>query len=483
MIDMKINSTRKPTSRPKKEEPVLNEKPPQRAEEQPRVHIESRIEQLLDDKELHRPSVFISGWKSSSQKVKSNPALSASIQPEARPELPRRYIGTPQLKNNKRGIWSSVRWIILILLIGGGGYWMVTYFEKTTIHITEKHQVLSLSNTSFTASKSTAAPLHFEIMIVSDSDSKNMILTESENVSSKAKGIVTLYNEYSTKSQNLAINTQLNDSSGKAYRTDKAVTIPGYKTVSGKIVPGQVSVGVTSVLVGDAYNSTQTDFTIAGFKGTPKFTKLYAKATAPLTGGAQGLVYVLGATEKGSVNATAATTFKTRLLKKVTAEVPKGYILYPDAYTYTYSIVDDAQSPTPNAKIQINGTLSAVLLKESEITDAIIRSTLPAIGESERGEIVVPDVSKAAFSFANHDQLITKDLQTVGFTLTGDLNAVWHPDTEAFKSQLSGIPKANLTTLFKSDPGIAEARAILFPPWRKYLPTDLGKIHIVIDNQ
>lgn len=480
MIDMKLNSTRKsPSSSKVKESAKEKEKIIPIREEKP-VRIESPIEQLLEDKERQRLSVFTSGWRSQPKKEKE--VKKEEVPPLAyRPEVPKRFSSTPHVVRKSGGVRKSLMILLIIVIVLAGGYFIAQHFEKTTVHIQEKHQILSLSHTQFTASKNTQAPLHFEIMIVSDTDTKSMVLTESQDVSTNAKGTITLYNEYSTKSQNLAIHTQVNDVDGKAYRTDKAVTIPGYKTVAGKVTPGQISVGITAFLPGDSYNGTPTNFTIAGFKGTPKFAKIYAKATTPLAGGAQGLVYTLGATEKGTVTATAETTFKSRLIKKVTAEVPKGYIMYPDAYTFSYSIRDDAKSPTPNAKIQIDGTLSAVIVKESEMTAAVTKALLPDISKDERSEIAIPDIAKANFSFVSDSQTITKDMQTVAFTLSDDLTAIWHPDTEQLVAKLRGVAKTELLSIFKTDPGISEARATVFPPWQKYLPLDPARIHVIVE--
>ena len=65
---------------------------------------------------------------------------------------------------------------------------------------------------------------------------KNVILTESKEVSIKASGTITLYNEFSMNPQKLVSGTFLVDDSGKTYKIDSVVTIPGYKLDNNKKV-------------------------------------------------------------------------------------------------------------------------------------------------------------------------------------------------------------------------------------------------------
>lgn len=433
-----------------------------------------------DNESFKKSSVFVSGWKS--QDIKKEDAQQETIKektPYVRPaseRLPR----DPQIRKKSRILRKPILGAFIVVILLCGLYFIAGLFEKTTINIKEKEKSFTIDHAKFTALKNSRAPINFEVMIVSDSESKDIVLTESENVSTKAKGVVTLYNENSTKPQNLLINTMLSDENGKAYQTDKAVTIPGYTMDKGKMIPGQISVDITAFLPGDSYNGTPKDFTINGFKGTDKFKKVYAKATTPVSGGAQGLVYILGAEDQGSLNATASSTFKNRLLKKVNAEVPEGYILYPQASSFSYTI-GGAQSSTPNAKVGIDGVLTTIIFKESDLSDAVTKSVLPDLPDEEYKEIKIPNISELSFNFINGDQSITKDMESVQFALTGNVDTIWHPDIGALKSQLLGVHKKDLPSLFKSDPGIAEANARLFPPWNKYLPTDEGKIQIYVD--
>ena len=385
---------------------------------------------------------------------------------------------TPQVKR-KEG-WVRKRFLILLLvsIFITGVYALCERFQNANITIVAKHQSYNLDKIAFNAGSDGSAQIAFELMIVSNEEYKDVTLTQSQDVSIKAKGEITFYNENSTKAQSLAIHTFVSDSAGKTYQTDKAVSIPGYKTVDGKVVPGQVSVGITAFLAGDTYNGAPTDFTINGFKGTAKFQKIYGKLKTPLAGGAQGLVYALNSDDKGSITAFAQSTFKSNLLKKVDAQVPPGYILYPNALNFSYDTETEKLFPDTKAKVKTSGTVSAIILNEKDLSNAIVKTLQPKISDREFKEISIPDMPKLTFNFKDAGQLINKDVKSVSFNLSGAVNAIWTPDITQLQSSVAGVRKADLISIFKSDPGIASATAKIFPPWQSYLPEDSSKIKI-----
>jgi hypothetical protein len=319
------------------------------------------------------------------------------------------------------------------------------------IVITQKQETITLNNKEFTLSKNQTTPMHFEVMIIPNQEFKEVTLTETQNISTKAKGSIMLYNTYSTKAEKLTAGTYLADEKGKAYKLDKTVSIPGH---------GSITATITAFLPGVAYNGTPSSFTITSFKNTSKFKKIYGTATSILSGGAEGLMY------KGIVS--NQTVSKADILKKV--EVPPGYILYPDASTFSSVADQSVLSPTPNAKVITNSTLSAVLLKKDELSNALINNS----------EVELTNLDSLKFNFTNSNQTITKDLQIVSFTLTGDVHAVWHPDINALKESLLGVAKNTTQGIFKQDVGIESATVKIFPLWSSYLPNDLSKINITV---
>lgn len=391
----------------------------------------------------------------------------------------KRISDTPQLPhNNKKPLVSkTILFIFILTLLVGIFYLFSTVFFKAKVTVIPKNKVFSIEGEKFRAAKNKEIP--FEVMIVDDSEIKNVVLTSSKEVSEKAKGEITLYNEFSNKPQKIASGSFISDDKGKSYKIDSTINIPGYTMNDSKIVPGEVVTAITSFLPGEAYNGSPDAFYINSFKGTDKYKKIYGKIKSPLAGGVVGLVYVVDVAEKDKVLSNVSTT-KDKLFKKLNAQVPVGYLLYPDAVNYSYEIDESVVSKTPDAKLNVKGTLSAILLKKTELSSSMIDRLLPDVSKKERSEILEPDLSSLVFNFVNKTQVITKEMEDFEFELKGNVPLNWKPETEDLKKALIGKNKNEIPDIFKQDPGISSASVSIIPFWSKKLPNALNKIDIIL---
>jgi len=433
---------------------------------------------ILEDIKIKNKKIFVEPSPRSSIKVKEN---QIEISPVSNfKSKSKRISRDPYLPGEKRGTNKLIFVSFFIILTLGIIFWSLSLFENVNIVITKKHQIFNLDHQVFTASKELKSSVPFEIMIVSDQKVEEIILSKSEEISLKAKGEVTLYNEYSKNAEKLSIHTYLSDENGKVYLTDKAISIPGYTLKDKKIIPGEVVVPITSFLPGESYNGTPTDFYINAFNGTAKYKKIYGKSKTILSGGALGLNYSLEDKDKDKLKESAISFFKNDLLNKVNSLIPKEYIFYPQASSFSYEIEEGLLSPTPNAKVNISGTLLVVLLKESNLKESIIKKSIPEISNKELDTIEITGINTLLFNFTDDSQIITKELDSVSFSLTGELDFIWNPDINKLKNNLLGINKENLSAVFEEDIGIGNASVKIFPPWKKVLPINSSKIKITV---
>ncbi|MFH1509991.1 MAG: hypothetical protein ABID67_02540 [Candidatus Nealsonbacteria bacterium] len=114
---------------------------------------------------------------------------------------------------------------------------------------------------------------------------ENFVATGKATSEGKAKGKITVYNEYSTDSQILVATTRFISTDGKLFRTPSRTVIPGGHKEGGNFIAGEKEIEVIADETGPEYNIEATTFSIPGFAGTARYTKFYAKSFQPMVGG------------------------------------------------------------------------------------------------------------------------------------------------------------------------------------------------------
>ncbi len=108
---------------------------------------------------------------------------------------------------------------------------------------------------------------------------------DSSGNGEKAKGAITISNDFSSEPQPLVATTRFEAADGKIFRLVRGVTVPGVSETGGKKEPGVIEAEVVADESGESYNIDASTFTIPGLKGTPKYTKFSAKSKEKMSGG------------------------------------------------------------------------------------------------------------------------------------------------------------------------------------------------------
>lgn len=395
----------------------------------------------------------------------------------------KRIASTPEIRKKKPIINKYVSLLFFLMLIIVVIYFSQILFEKVDVFIKSKQELISYDNKKFIASKeANGESINFMIMMYPETKTKKVFLTDNKEVSQKAKGSMTFYNEYSLNPQKIVTETFLSDEEGKTYLTKEAVTIPGYRLVDGKIIPGEADVPIEAFLPGSNYNGQSNNFFINAFKDDVKYNKIYGKLKTPLVGGISGTAYYLNETDEENLELFINDSLRKELITKVKASVPSGYILYPDAMRFSYDLDEDFLFETAEVEIEIEELLSVVLIEEKSFIAGIIKTSLPLVSKYNTREIIIPDLDKLDFTFTEPNQEITKDISLISFNLSGDLRVIWRPDVNELKEKLKGVKKDQALSIFRAESGIASALVKFFPPWQRYFPEDLSRINIVLED-
>ncbi|MEK7219158.1 MAG: hypothetical protein AAB687_00595 [Patescibacteria group bacterium] len=350
-------------------------------------------------------------------------------------------------------------------------------FSKATITINPKIQDIVLNENLSTEKGGNESVLPFELVVISGEEGKDIETTEMKDVFQKAEGNAIIYNAFGSAPQSLSIDTRLEGSNGKIYKTKTKVTIPGM-TKDGK--PGSVEVGIYGSSAGPEYNSIPIDFKIFGFKNTPKYAKIYARSKGAITGGFQGKFPVISDDEKASVINELKTALQKKLLEKATDQIPSGFILFKDAvFLDTGEENVEMTSTQENVlSIKMKGTLSGILFNEIKLTKKIAENN---IEKYDGSNVYLPNIRDLKFSLSNKDSISLADAKNINFNLSGNTKIVWKFDTGKLMGELLGKSKQDFNQILLQYPNIDSADLVVSPIWRNSIPDKSKNIKITVN--
>jgi len=214
---------------------------------------------------------------------KKEMSVSLAVKPVVKKELKEREISSKPSFFKK-----SLFFLLLILIFGSVAAYF--YLPQAEIIITPKTKIIDLEKQLLADNEVKeinvkdglipAQVLQKEKSLVNVFPASGQIVKEE-----RAKGLIKVYNEYSTSPQVLVAKTRFVSAEGKVFRTPVAVTVPGGTYEKGKLIPGEIEIEVVADEPGPEYNIGPTTFSIPGFAGTAKYTKFYAKSFQPMSGG------------------------------------------------------------------------------------------------------------------------------------------------------------------------------------------------------
>ncbi len=371
----------------------------------------------------------------------------------------------------------KILWTIVVLVIIGAIIALASFFSNAKVTITQKSEDISLENSPFVATiNGDDKTLSFKLVKLTGSAEKVVTGGMPTTISSKATGRVILYNNFSSAPQKLDIETRLATSDGKIYKTDNALTIPGTKTENGKVIPGSIEVGVHADQPGPTYNIGLSDFTIFGFKGSPKYTKFYGRSKTQITGGASGPGIALSEADAKIAHEAALTTLKEKLIAQATASLPDSAIMLPGSYVIREDL-DSGQVVGDKNMYTVKGALYGVLFDEHELAQKIASV---AISQYDGGEINIPELKTFTVDIKNKDA-ITDTTSTVSLGISGKGNALWVVPKEKVIAKLLGSKKRDLGVNLSEFPSVKKATVSIMPSWSMTLPEKPNSIKVLID--
>ncbi|HEU0085530.1 MAG TPA: hypothetical protein VFQ59_01055 [Candidatus Paceibacterota bacterium] len=398
--------------------------------------------------------------------------------PPPPPPPPRTPVESPIPRERREGprygIWFLATVAVIFLFFA-----VSLLFVNAKVSVNPEQREVSLSKTFSAVKGGMNGALPFDLLVLSGQEEKIVAGGEEKEVIETAKGKVKIFNEFSSAPQALDINTRLEGSNQKIYKTVEKVVVPGMASDG---TPGSIEVDIYASEPGKEYNSAPLDFKIFGFKGGPKYEKFYARSQGEISGGASGVSMSLSDSQKENAVIELENTLREKLLEKVRGQIPNGFVLWDDAIFVEMEEETLAKGSEPNTTlVVVKGVLYGFLFDEKRMSTEIINE---AISDFDGSEAYVSNLKDLEFTLLDRENITSGNVNTVkniNFSLAGKPKVVYRISSESLASELAGKNKKDFERILSRYPHIDTADLSIRPVWKSSIPESTKDIEVVVN--
>lgn len=386
----------------------------------------------------------------------------------------------PSMGRHAGAVFAFLGVAALISVIGAG---IILFLPEATVRVTP-HRTVQSADTQFSAvadggmSGEGSDVVSARIIEKDIEISKQMAATGASGASSqKARGTVVIYNAYGKDEQSLVATTRLETSDGKVYRLTKGVVVPGMTDIGGKDTPGAIEAEVVADQAGEEYNIGASEFTIPGFKGSPKYAKFSAKSSKSFIGGgnAGDGTAIVSKADLEKAESEAKAEAKKRFLEEAAASLGAGEKILEESIDAAARTVSVPQVGTAASSFDYQGTFQ---VRAFAVPEEQVRTKAGAGAAKEVAGIafhpvsvtltygdVSPDYDRRAVRFRAHALI----------TLESDI------DADRFRMAILGKDQPGIEQAMGAFPGIKKISIDFSPEWFvTSVPDNEDRVSIVV---
>lgn len=383
----------------------------------------------------------------------------------------------------KRRFFSGKTLIALaLILVAGFIFGMMTAFTSAKVDITPKKETASfnlnikaLKNSA--ASTSTTPVLKYEIVDLRKESQIEVPANGEEIVEKKAKGSITIYNNFSSEPQRLIARTRFETTEGLIYRINESVVVPGKTALS----PGTLQVTVSADEAGEKYNISKADFTVPGFKSDPeRYKGFYAKLNSSMSGGFVGKAKKVAEGDKEVALSKLENSLRQELEKETEATIPEGFVALKGSTVYEFNDLGQAEEEggmgnNSSAVLKMEAVAHVVVFDKQFISSAITKQFAPNWGE------IPSEIRSFEGISVTFDPGSNINSGVLGSNLAGNAEIFAIINAVEVADRLAGKNRSALEEILNTFPAIFKASASIRPIWQSSFPQNTAKIHINIE--
>ncbi|MEX2054455.1 MAG: hypothetical protein WD883_02855 [Candidatus Colwellbacteria bacterium] len=294
-----------------------------------------------------------------------------------------------------------------------------------------------------------------------------------DSVGRRARGTITIYNDFNSESQPLVATTRFVTPDGKIYRLDTDVTVPGATTNgSGELVPSSVDAAVTADQPGEEYNiGPVSKFRIPGFQGSARYDGFYGESKSAMTGGAFGEVKVPTEADLEAARADAAKKLEDALKADFFVGLPDNIKVLEGAYSFgvVREQVNDVVDKDGNFNLTTYGEIQLIGFDESELVDVL------RVRFEETGGVDL-QIHEYTAEYAE----VSVDFEVEELNSAVNFKSTWiRPfNVETFRGEIVGMTENQLREKLFSTPGVRSGGVKMWPFWVNKVPQKINRVSV-----
>lgn len=374
-----------------------------------------------------------------------------------RPEPKEVFLKTEKIEKKKKSWGKFLIWIIFFCVFFYTLNLGVIFFSSALVKIKPKQEFINL-DTNLTASNNPqAGELGFKKVQIEKEESLSITATGVSEDGQKANGTIIIYNTYSSTDQMLVKNTRFETPDNKIFRINEKIVVPGNSSLETAVYADEP---------GEKYNIGLVDFTIPGFKGDPRYEKIYARSKTSMTGGSSSATNFLTEEDISKGEELLKEKFQNYFTEVIIKEKLEEYVFFTDSMVINY---DD--SVKDGLVLKQKAVATAFLFRQADLNREIIKNYLTT---ELLDKVNVYNLENLNFDLINYD----KDKDKLSFNLNGRTHLVWFFYKDQLIKDLAGAGYKNYNSVFQKYPAIESSEIIFSPSWWRKMPQKPSKIKV-----
>lgn len=399
------------------------------------------------------------------------PEINKESQPRTKAEKPKRRSG------GGRKIFVGTVFVLILIFAGIAG--IASLFDGAVVNLKPKtaeaevNEEVLINNVD---GGEIEGSLSYRNLNFSTEKSVEITATGEEQVSEKASGTITVFNEYSESSQKLIKNTRFEAPNGNIYRIQDSIEVPGYTEENGVIVPGSIDVTVYADEVGEGYNLGKVDFTIPGFEGQEQFDYFYAESVTEMTGGFDGIRKIISEEDKNTAITNLQSQLKDELIVTMVEQLPTNLRAIYGEESFSFSELEQESGNSEKVKATMTGGLTVKVVDKNDLAEKIAERNL---SEYQNGQdIAITNLDELDIYIETRE--ISEEETSEYLVVSGNIDFQWENNETKLAEELSGKHASELKNVLADFSGIESAQIKMSPFWKKTFPENPDKIRIEI---